>query len=817
MQQGQVLYAPSPLRDTYERIKVYLMRQPRIIFAIYMIMVLVIARGTVFVLYHIIETDGKGLMQGYTKSKYEAPVVNDTVPIDSTSAAALSASAFPAQLDSKLYWPSLDMIYTRYDPHRGEIPLDIMALLNSPPNLTAPHAFTNATTVPEEAWKYHPWTRAINGSKTSMEDAMRPNLQPREHDWRPPPHNEWKSPLQDTGILHPNPSEHIQFKFEDPSRFSGKKHDTARDRVLERRRKLVKNAFIRAWQGYKNYAWGADEVSPVSEKPNNNFNGWGATIIDALDTLLVMGLHDEYLLAREHVYDVDFHYVGGQRSAYASADGRIPVFETAIRYLGGLLSAYDLSGDELMRDRAEELAQIILPAFDTLSGLPVGRMRVDDKTEYTPSKPRGYHESMVLAEATSMLMEYTRLWQVTGNRTYFDRVQRVTDFLDSNMTKMSLIGTLLPQSLYPEESILSGKYSFGGGIDSYYEYLVKEHQLLGGVVDQYSRMFTEAMDSAEKHLWKNVTVVPNAPSLVVVADTYARGRSWARLEHLACFSGGMMALGSRVVPNRRHYLNIARLTTESCYWSYNSSLTGLGPENMEFFRPFDKDRYHITSAADGTRHRDSPVGDPFVGVRRIVSEDYRNRPEVIESVLYMWRTTGDPVWQERGWQMFASWMTHCLVRSGVSTIRNVNQVPVLYDDSMESFVFAETFKYYYLLFSPPDLVSLDDFVFTTEAHPFLAPKKGRWARPGDVPVSFPKFHRAFPTFDRPSGTLTSMQKNQLISQWEHVNVLHRVSLDKWPEDDPAAQKLFLEAFWARVNAAQQQRGRTLETEVYDVS
>ena len=62
-----------------------------------------------------------------------------------------------------------------------------------------------------------------------------------------------------------------------------------------------------------------------------------------------------------------------------------------------------------------------------------------------------------------------------------------------------------------------------------------------------------------------------------------------------------------------------------------------------------------------------------------------------------------------------------------------------------------------------------------------------------------------------------MQKNQLISQWEHVNVVHRVSLDKWPEDDPAAQKLFLEAFWARVNAAQQQRGRTLETEVYDVS
>ena len=88
MQQGQVLYAPSPLRDTYERIKVYLMRQPRIIFAIYMIMVLVIARGTVFVLYLIIETDGKGLLQGDTSSKYEAPVVNDPVQIDSTWAAS---------------------------------------------------------------------------------------------------------------------------------------------------------------------------------------------------------------------------------------------------------------------------------------------------------------------------------------------------------------------------------------------------------------------------------------------------------------------------------------------------------------------------------------------------------------------------------------------------------------------------------------------------------------------------------------------------------------------------------------------------------
>ena len=108
--------------------------------------------------------------------------------------------------------------------------------------------------------------------------------------------------------------------------------------------------------------------------------------------------------------------------------------------------------------------------------------------------------------------------------------------------------------------------------------------------------------------------------------------------------------------------------------------------------------------------------------------------------------------------MFASWMTHCLTRSGTSTIYDVNAVPVRHSDSMESFVLAETFKYYYLLFSPPDLVSLDDFVFSTEAHPFLLPRAGRWARAGDVPASFPPVDRRFPAIHRPRGQGTPMQR-----------------------------------------------------------
>lgn len=758
-------YALLPVQDTYQRVRIQLMRKPRLFFGLYLVMVLLMARAIIFVLYLFIRTDGMSPFLR-VQDKYDSTksLLNDTIPIDPASDATLMRDTFPAKVDASLKWPALDFVYPKYDPHRGEIPPDVMNLLNTPPALTAPRVHVNESRQPMPgSWTHHSWTRLVNGSKTQQDDAMYPSRQPKEKDWRPAHLRTWVSPLENVSQVRPT-MQRVQFKFDDPTRFSGRRYDTERDRVIEYRRTLVKNAFIRSWQGYKAHAWGADEVSPITERPNNNFNGWGATIIDSLDTLLIMGLDEEYQLAREHVHDVDFHFVGGSRSAYSSADGRIPVFETAIRYLGGLLSAYDMTGDQLMLDRAEELAQLVLPAFDTLSGVPVGRMRIDDQTPYGPTNPRGFQESAVLAEATSMLLEYTRLWQVTGNRTYFDRVQRVTDFMDRNLTRHSRFGTLLPSLLYPDEDVLAGKYSFGGGLDSYYEYLVKEHQLLGGVVPQYARMFTEAMDSAETHLWKNVSVVPNAPSLSVVVTAYGPGRSHVSLDHLACFSGGMMALGSQIVPDRPHYLNVGRMTTEACYWSYNSSLTGLGPESLEFFRPKDKDLYSVVTDPDGTRHRGPQTGDPFVGVRSIHGEDYRNRPEVIESVLYMWRTTGDPVWQERGWQMFASWMTHCLMISGTSAIRSVNQVPVWHDDSMESFVLAETFKYYYLLFSPPELVSFDDFVFTTEAHPLLAPKNERWARPGDVPASFPRVRRPFASFERAYGTMTPMQKELLWQQ-----------------------------------------------------
>lgn len=729
--------------------------RPWLFMLLYSLTLLLIVRGVLFVVFYGSIDD--------TRIRKLDEYVNE-LEFDPASNATFTHVSFPPVVNLSAMWSNAT--YEGANPHRGEIEEPTLARLRQPPALVPPPPPAPLPSDWEEVlapYTHGPWSPALNGSRTGPEDAMRPETQPLERDWRDEPWSAWTPPLANLSTPG-RPLPRVQYAFENELAYSGERANPARDALLQERQQLVKHAFLHAWQSYKTYAWGADEVRPMTKQPANDFNGWGATIVDALDTLLVMGLHDEYALAREHVHDIDFLVVCGDRSAYGAADGRVPVFETAIRYLGGFLSAYDLTGDALMRDRAEELAQLLLPAFDTVTGVPIGRMRLQDA--HKPPLGRGRGVSVVLSEAASMLLEYTRLWQVTGNRTYWDRVQRVTDVLDGHFANRSELGTLIPTRIYLDPIVLAGKYTLGAQADSYYEYLIKEYQLLDGRLAQYARMYEDAMDSAMIYLFRDVRVVPHSPNLLLSAEVHANQPYAPKLEHLGCFAGAMLALGGRLRPGRPYDMNIARRLTETCYWAYNSTVTGVGPEMLRFYRPDDTDRFQIVTEADGTRRRGKPHGYPMVGVRQASSE-YRNRPETIESVLYMWRTTGDPVWQERGWQMFASWMTHGLADAGVAALQNVNRMPAAQMDSMESFTLAETFKYYYLLFSPPSLVSLDDFVFTTEAHPLLLPKRGRWATAGATPPSFPRATSSWPQIDRPRGGMTPQQKALLYDKVRH--------------------------------------------------
>ena len=128
----------------------------------------------------------------------------------------------------------------------------------------------------------------------------------------------------------------------------------------------VKKSFAHAWNGYKKFAWLKDEVSPISGGSRDVFGGWAATLVDSLDTLWIMGFKDDFDAAVADVVKIDFS---------KSSEEEINVFETTIRYLGGFLSAYDLSGRKVLLDKAVELGEMLYVAFDTPNRMPVTRWK----------------------------------------------------------------------------------------------------------------------------------------------------------------------------------------------------------------------------------------------------------------------------------------------------------------------------------------------------------------------------------------------------------------------------------------------------------
>ncbi|XP_058101831.1 mannosyl-oligosaccharide 1,2-alpha-mannosidase MNS2-like [Magnolia sinica] len=138
------------------------------------------------------------------------------------------------------------------------------------------------------------------------------------------------------------------------------------DPIDSERREKVKEAMLHALTSYEKYAWGQDELQPQTKDGVNSFSGLGATLLDSLDTLYVTGLHQQFQKAREWVANsLDFN-----------KDYEAGVFETTIRVVGGLLSAYDLSGDRVFLEKAKDIADRLLPAWDTASRIPYNRINL---------------------------------------------------------------------------------------------------------------------------------------------------------------------------------------------------------------------------------------------------------------------------------------------------------------------------------------------------------------------------------------------------------------------------------------------------------
>uniref|UniRef100_A0A8C2DQL8 alpha-1,2-Mannosidase n=1 Tax=Cyprinus carpio TaxID=7962 RepID=A0A8C2DQL8_CYPCA len=405
-----------------------------------------------------------------------------------------------------------------------------------------------------------------------------------------------------------------------------------------------------SWDNYKRYAWGSNELRPISKQghSSNLFGSLkGATIVDALDTLYIMEMYDEFEAATEWVEsNLDFNM-----------NAEISVFEVNIRFVGGLLSAYYLSGKEVFRRKAVELGEKLLPAFKTPTGIPWALLNL--KSGIGRNWPWASGGSSILAEYGTLHLEFMHLSELSGRPDFAEKVMNIRKVLN-RLDK--------PQGLYPNYlNPNSGQWgqhhvSVGGLGDSFYEYLLKAWLMSDKTDEEGKKLYYDALQAIEKNLIRK-----SSGGLTYIAE-WKGGLLEHKMGHLTCFAGGMIALGADGGPDDKtgHQMELAAEIARTCHESYARTSMKLGPEAFRF---------------DG-------------GVEAIATRQNEKyfilRPEVIETYMYMWRFTHDPKYRQWGWEAVQALEKYCRVEGGYSGVRDVYANTPNHDDVQQSFYLAET-------------------------------------------------------------------------------------------------------------------------------
>jgi ER degradation enhancer, mannosidase alpha-like 2 len=435
----------------------------------------------------------------------------------------------------------------------------------------------------------------------------------------------------------------------------------------------VRAEFLHAWNGYKKYAWGHDDLKPLSKTHHD----WYAqpllmTPVDALDTMILMGLNAEAQSTREYI----------AKNLSFDKDISVQNFEITIRLLGGLLSSYQLTGDKRLLRLAEDLGNRLLPVFDSPTGLPYRYVNL--KT----GKVRGNVTNP--AEAGTLLIEFGTLSKLTRRPVFFDKAKRALVEIYRRRSSIGLVGTWINV----ETGAWTNKDShISGAIDSYYEYLLKCAILFDD--QDCRRMWEESIAAINQHL-RDETKGRMKPELWYGhSDMNTGQRTATTYGALDAFFPAVLAMSGD--------FNRASLLQESSYKMWMKH--GIEPEKINY------------------------------QTMEVVSPGYPLRPEIVESTYYLYHYAIaregfrgrsklgapasrklDPVrYQRMGEMMFRDFVKYCRTDAGYAALKSV--ITKEKSDSMQSFLLAETFKYFYLLFASPRTLDLDKVVFNTEAHP----------------------------------------------------------------------------------------------------
>ncbi|KAJ7088449.1 glycoside hydrolase family 47 protein [Mycena belliarum] len=456
------------------------------------------------------------------------------------------------------------------------------------------------------------------------------------------------------------------------------------------KQQAVVAAFKHAWLAYERDAMGDDEYHPITRKGSNltRAGGIGYTVVDALDTMLLMGLDAEYARARAWV---------AQSMSFAR-DASFSTFETTIRVLGGLLAAHALTdGDALFLERAVDLADRMLPAFASPAGLPLSMVNLARRVGVADPDTRGLVST---AEAATLQLEFRYLGYLTDNLEYWDKAEHVMKVIRHARLPNGLTPIFMSSDV---GKFMTSEIRLGSRGDSYYEYLLKQFLQTGSVETVYREMYDDAMNA----IHTNLLAVSNQKKLTFTTELHpqrlaATGQTtWVRAlkqDHLVCFLGGSLMLGATTAGALTHPVSIppaaAELSRagqrdwttgvgliETCVDTYRTA-SGLAPEIVHFREKIDKGSDWFIKDA-------KPPGEPPVYDAR-----YILRPETVESLFLAWRLTGNPRYRTYGWEIFQAIETHCRVPSGgYASVLNVEQVPVAWEDKMETFFMSETLKY----------------------------------------------------------------------------------------------------------------------------
>ncbi|KAJ7672728.1 glycoside hydrolase family 47 protein [Mycena rosella] len=485
------------------------------------------------------------------------------------------------------------------------------------------------------------------------------------------------------------------------------------------KRNAIVAAFQHAWLAYERDAMGDDEYHPISHEGTNltAAGGIGYTVVDSIDTMLLMGLHQEYLRAREWVVS----------SMSFERNATFNTFETTIRVLGGLLSAYHLSGkDPIYLEKAIELADRILPVFNTPSRLPLTNVNLALREGHIdPNWP----EFVSSAEVATLQLEFRYLSLLSGNSIYWEKAEAVMHIMKNSLLPHGLASIFLKSAT--GEFVLSAM-RLGSRADSYYEYLLKQYLQTNNTETIYREMYSDAMDAVHKHLIKKSVGSSMVYTSELIPERHPNGDiSWRltpKQDHLVCFFGGSLMLGATTTGALVHPVSIPPRPEElseagkrdwktgvnlikTCMDTHDTA-TGLAPEIAHFRIASDGMGLDPRFPSDWYIKGAQPDELPPYDSRYIL------RPETVESLFLAFRLTGNEKYRNWAWEIFQAIEKHCRVDTGgYASIINVDEVPSRKEDKMETFMMSETLKYLYLLFADASVLPLDKYVLNTEAHP----------------------------------------------------------------------------------------------------